>query len=62
MCNYCSVTATVMALPSTSTSGRLLLILKSLSEASETSNSKRAKKKSSFEVGSLVEAEVETTL
>ncbi|KAK7848536.1 rrna biogenesis protein rrp5 [Quercus suber] len=53
-----SVIATVMALPSPSTSGRLLLLLKSMSEASETSSSKRAKKKSSYKVGSLVQAEI----
>lgn len=55
--NQCSVIATVMALPSPATSGRLLLLLKSISET-ETSSSKRAKKKSSFKVGSLVQAEV----
>ncbi|PHT52604.1 hypothetical protein CQW23_07066 [Capsicum baccatum] len=38
-----SVIATVMALPSPSTRGRLLLQLKSISEAIETSNSKRLK-------------------
>uniref|UniRef100_A0A2N9FCM1 S1 motif domain-containing protein n=1 Tax=Fagus sylvatica TaxID=28930 RepID=A0A2N9FCM1_FAGSY len=53
-----SVIATVMALPSPSTSGRLLLLLKSMSEATETSSSKRAKKKSSYQVGSLVQAEI----
>ncbi|XP_060194089.1 rRNA biogenesis protein RRP5 isoform X2 [Lycium barbarum] len=53
-----SVIATVMALPSPSTSGRLLLLLKSISEASETSSSKRAKRKSSYNVGSLVQAEI----
>ncbi|KAF4369032.1 hypothetical protein F8388_013361 [Cannabis sativa] len=52
-----SVVATVMALPSPSTAGRLLLLLKSISE-SETSSSKRAKKKSSYTVGSLVQAEI----
>ncbi|KAF3441966.1 hypothetical protein FNV43_RR15882 [Rhamnella rubrinervis] len=52
-----SVIATVMALPSPTTSGRLLLLLKSISET-ETSSSKRAKKKSSFKVGSLVQAEI----
>lgn len=46
-----------MALPSPSTAGRLLLLLKSISE-SETSRSKRAKKKSSYKLGSLVQAEV----
>ncbi|PON46626.1 Polyribonucleotide nucleotidyltransferase [Parasponia andersonii] len=52
-----SVVATVMALPTPSTAGRLLLLLKSISE-SETSSSKRAKKKSSYKVGSLVQAEI----
>lgn len=47
-----------MALPSPSTAGRLLLLLNSVSEM-ETSSSKRAKKKSSYNVGSLVQAEVE---
>ena len=46
-----------MALPSPTTIGRFLLLLKSISE-SETSSSKRAKKKSSYKVGSMVEAEV----
>lgn len=46
-----------MALPSPATTGRLLLLLKSISE-SETSSSKRAKKKLSYKVGSLVQAEV----
>lgn len=54
----CSVIATVMALPSPSTVGRLLLVLKSTSEATQTSSSKRAKKKSRYDVGSLVQAEV----
>lgn len=53
-----SVIASVMALPSPSTVGRLLLVLKSVSEATETSSSKRAKKKSSYNVGSLVQAEI----
>ena len=46
-----------MALSSPSTAGRLLLLLNSISE-SETSSSKRAKKKSSYKLGSLVQAEV----
>ncbi|KAI4332058.1 hypothetical protein L6164_016997 [Bauhinia variegata] len=50
-----SVTATVMVLASPETSGRLLLLL---SEINETSSSKRAKKKSSYKVGSLVQAEI----
>ncbi|KDP21906.1 hypothetical protein JCGZ_03044 [Jatropha curcas] len=53
-----SVIATVMALPNPSTSGRLLLLLKSISEITETSSSKKAKKKSSYDVGSLVQAEI----
>ncbi|MCE5166025.1 hypothetical protein HAX54_014135, partial [Datura stramonium] len=52
------VIATVMELPSPSASGRLLLLLNSISEATETSNSKRAKRKSSYSVGSLVQAEI----
>lgn len=49
--------ATVMALPSPSTMGRLLLLLNSIGEPG-TSSSKRAKKKSSYTLGSLVQAEV----
>ncbi|KAK7354984.1 hypothetical protein VNO80_14229 [Phaseolus coccineus] len=49
-----SVIATVMALPSPETSGRLLLLL---NEVNETANSKRSKK-SSYKVGTLVEAEI----
>lgn len=45
-----------MALPSPSTAERLLLLLNSISE-SETYGSKRAKK-SSYKLGSLVQAEV----
>ncbi|CAK9145936.1 unnamed protein product [Ilex paraguariensis] len=55
---WCSVIATIMALPTPSTSGRLLLLLKSISEVAETSTSKRAKKKSGYNVGSLVQAEI----
>ncbi|KAI7736982.1 hypothetical protein M8C21_005395 [Ambrosia artemisiifolia] len=51
------VTASVMALPDSSTADRLLLLLKSNSEATETSSAKRAKKKSSYDVGSSVQAE-----
>lgn len=46
-----------MALPSPSIAGRLLLLLKS-SAVSETSSSKRAKRKSTYSIGSLVQAEV----
>lgn len=53
-----SVTATIMALPTPSTAGRLLLLLKSISKVAETSGSKRAKRKSSYDVGSLVQAEI----
>ncbi|KAL5080671.1 hypothetical protein RYX36_009092 [Vicia faba] len=49
-----SVVASVMALPSLETSGRLLL---HLNEVNRTSSSKRTKK-SSYKVGSLVEAEI----
>ncbi|XP_024014881.1 rRNA biogenesis protein RRP5 isoform X2 [Eutrema salsugineum] len=53
-----SVVATVEALQNPLTSGRLLLLLDSVSGISETSRSKRAKKKSSCEVGSVVHAEI----
>ncbi|CAL5321864.1 unnamed protein product [Camellia sinensis] len=52
-----SVIATIMALPSPATTGRLLLVLKSVSEVTETSSSKRAKKKSGYDVGAVVQAE-----
>ncbi|KAL2998416.1 hypothetical protein AAZX31_09G097500 [Glycine max] len=51
-----SVVATVMALPSPETSGRLLLLVDVVNETS--SSSKRTKKKSSYKVGTLVEAEI----
>ncbi|KAG6645619.1 hypothetical protein CIPAW_08G134600 [Carya illinoinensis] len=54
-----SVIATVIARPSPSTFGRLLLFLNKMSQASEASSSKRARKKSSFKVGSLGHAEVD---
>ena len=53
-----SVIAIVMTLPSPSIVGRLLLVLKSVSEATEISNSKRAKKNSRYNVGSLVQLEI----
>ncbi|WOG99939.1 hypothetical protein DCAR_0519295 [Daucus carota subsp. sativus] len=53
-----SLSATVVALPSQSTAGRLLLLLNSISEQKETSSSKRAKKKLSYDVGTLVQAEI----
>lgn len=51
-----------MALPSPATAGRLLLLLKSISEVTETSSSKRAKKKSGYDVGAVVQAEVEISI
>ncbi|GMP97232.1 hypothetical protein CsSME_00045566 [Camellia sinensis var. sinensis] len=56
--NNVSVIATIMALPSPATTGRLLLLLKSVSEVTETSSSKRAKKKSGYDVGAVVQAEI----
>ncbi|XP_052176477.1 rRNA biogenesis protein RRP5 isoform X2 [Diospyros lotus] len=53
-----SITATIMALPSPETAGRLLLVLKSISGVTETSSSKRAKKKFGYDVGALVQAEI----
>lgn len=53
-----SVSATVMALSGPATRGRLLLLLKSLSDGMEISSSKRAKKKFSYDVRSLVQAEI----
>ncbi|KAL0334258.1 UNVERIFIED_CONTAM: rRNA biogenesis protein RRP5, partial [Sesamum angustifolium] len=53
-----SVSATVMALPTPATGGRLLLLLTSLSDGVETSRSKRAKKNSGYDVGSLIQAEI----
>nr|GMD39709.1 rRNA biogenesis protein RRP5 isoform X1 [Ipomoea batatas]GMD44603.1 rRNA biogenesis protein RRP5 isoform X1 [Ipomoea batatas]GMD46343.1 rRNA biogenesis protein RRP5 isoform X1 [Ipomoea batatas]GMD47854.1 rRNA biogenesis protein RRP5 isoform X1 [Ipomoea batatas] len=47
-----------MALPDSSTGGRLLLLLKAISEVAESSSSKRGKKNSSYDVGSLVQAEI----
>ncbi|KAG7581622.1 S1 domain [Arabidopsis suecica] len=53
-----SVVASVEAVQNPLASGRLLLLLDSVSGTSETSRSKRAKKKSSCEVGSVVHAEI----
>ncbi|XP_022966127.1 rRNA biogenesis protein RRP5 [Cucurbita maxima] len=52
------VAASVVALPCPSTFGRLLLLLKSISEPIVTPGSKRSKKNTSCEVGSLVHAEI----
>lgn len=48
-----------MALPTPATMGRLLLLLKSVADVSATSSLKKAKKISNFNVGSLVQAEVD---
>lgn len=53
--SLCSVVATIMDLPASSESGRLLLLLKS---TSDTNSSKKAKRKMSYDMGSLVQAEV----
>ncbi|KAL0900332.1 hypothetical protein Bca101_084293 [Brassica carinata] len=53
-----SVVASVEALQNPLTSGRLLLLLDSVSGISESSHSKRTKNKSSCEVGSVVHAEI----
>ncbi|KAJ4823880.1 hypothetical protein Tsubulata_010462 [Turnera subulata] len=53
-----SVVATVMALPGHSTLGRLLLLIKSISGITETSSGTKARKKSGYDVGSLVQAEI----
>ncbi|KAL3625500.1 hypothetical protein CASFOL_030954 [Castilleja foliolosa] len=53
-----SVSATIMALQTPATGGKLLLMLKSTSDGVETSSSKRAKKRSSYNVGSLVLVEI----
>lgn len=53
-----SVEATVAGLPSPSTGGRLLLLLKSMNEIMDSSTSKRAKRKANIDVGSVVQAEI----
>lgn len=53
-----SVIATVGEVPSSESSGRLLLFLNSFTDGLEKSNSKRAKKNTHYTLGSLVEAEV----
>lgn len=55
-----SVVASVEALQKSLTSGRLLLLLDSVSGISDTPHSKRTKNKSSCGVGSVVHAEVLT--
>ncbi|XP_073149006.1 rRNA biogenesis protein RRP5-like isoform X2 [Henckelia pumila] len=53
-----SVSATVVALPNPTSCGRLLLLLKSLSDVTESSGSKRAKNKPAYDVGSPVQVEI----
>ncbi|XP_021753643.1 rRNA biogenesis protein RRP5-like isoform X2 [Chenopodium quinoa] len=53
-----TVVATIMALPSDLTAGRLLLLLESCNGSLETSISKKAKKRSGYDIGSLVHAEI----
>ncbi|XP_073045795.1 rRNA biogenesis protein RRP5 [Primulina eburnea] len=53
-----SVIATVVALSNPTTCGRLLLLIKSLSDGMESSSSKRNKNKSRHDVGSLVQVEI----
>jgi rRNA biogenesis protein RRP5 len=45
-------------IPSSDSSGRLILLPKASAQYSSLSDSKRAKKKSGYKIGSLVEAEV----
>ncbi|TYH48340.1 hypothetical protein ES332_D10G060800v1 [Gossypium tomentosum] len=52
------VIATVMALPSPEMSGRLLWLLNSIGEVTETSSLKRAKKKSSYNVTEIMPLEL----
>nr|BAC79783.2 putative pre-rRNA processing protein RRP5 [Oryza sativa Japonica Group]BAD31015.1 putative pre-rRNA processing protein RRP5 [Oryza sativa Japonica Group] len=60
-CNYENgqrITVVVGSMPSSGPTGRLLLLPKASGKNSSVSSSKRAKKKSDFKVGSLVEAEI----
>lgn len=52
------VLATIMDLPSPLTAGKLLLLLKCISMDTDTPSSKKAKRKSSYNVGTLVQAEI----
>uniref|UniRef100_A0A0E0AH21 S1 motif domain-containing protein n=1 Tax=Oryza glumipatula TaxID=40148 RepID=A0A0E0AH21_9ORYZ len=52
------ITVVVGSMPSSGPTGRLLLLPKASGKNSSVSSSKRAKKKSDFKVGSLVEAEI----
>lgn len=52
------VVATIMALPSDLKAGRLLTLLESSNQAVESSSSKKAKKRSGYDIGSLVHAEI----
>lgn len=55
---FASILVTVGELPCPDSSGRLLLFVKCSSEFSEASSSKRTKKASSYIVGTLTNAEV----
>ncbi|KAM3406782.1 hypothetical protein ACQJBY_000696 [Aegilops geniculata] len=52
------ITVVVGSIPSSDPSGRLILLPKGSAQDSNISSSKRAKKKSDYKVGSLVEAEI----
>ncbi|KAG8100363.1 hypothetical protein GUJ93_ZPchr0013g36472 [Zizania palustris] len=54
-----SITVVVGSMPSCDPSGRLILLPKASGKNSGVCSSKRAKKKSDFKVGSLIEAEVQ---
>ncbi|XP_047328490.1 rRNA biogenesis protein RRP5 [Impatiens glandulifera] len=53
-----SLVVTVMEIPSSGISGRLLLFLQSMNEISDVSTSKRKKMSSAYDLGSLVQAEI----
>ena len=57
--SFWSITVVVGNIPSSDSSGRLILLPKALAQYSALSESKRAKKKSGYKIGSLVEAEVQ---
>lgn len=56
---FWSITVVVGNIPSSDPSGRLILLPKASVQYSALSDSKRAKKKSDYKIGSLVEAEVQ---
>ena len=57
--SFWSITVVVGNIPSSDSSGRLILLPKASAQYSALSESKRAKKKSGYKIGSLVEAEVQ---